>query len=257
MNQQVVRFLKQASRCVDRIAQVGHFRFVREKETGLVYGEHLLKRLFAQLEFDGVFDIGANVGQYAQHLRSAVGYRGPIISFEPMPDAAARVRALAAHDASWRVVECAVDSSPGRATFNIMQGNEFSSLAAPSQDFEGRFHGAHQVATSITVDVITLADALGMAPDLQRGLLKLDTQGTELRLLRGNVASLDRFPALQVEVAFKRLYEGEETFEAVLSQLAAWGYELCALFPNNHGHFPHLLESDALFLRKEHLPALV
>lgn len=104
--------------------------------------------------------------------------------------------------------------------------------------------------------MITLADALAMTPDLRRGLLKLDTQGTELRLLRGNVESLDRFPALQVEVAFKRLYEGAETFEVVLPQLAAWGYELCALFPNNHGHFPHLLESDAFFLRKEHLPAL-
>lgn len=256
MRSGVVRALKMVSNGIDRVAQAGQHRFIRETKAGIAHGEHVLKQLFALLDVDTVFDVGANVGQYAQQLRGDVGYRGAIVSFEPLPHAAQRVRQLAQSDASWRVVECAIDDRAGKTTFNIMSGDEFSSLLPPSKDFEGRFHGQHHIESSITVDVITLADAVAMAPDMRRGLLKLDTQGTELRLLAGGLESLQRFPAVQMEVAFKALYEGEETFETVVRRLDAWGYELCALFPNNHGHFPHLVEMDSIFLRRDCMPAL-
>src|SRR5690349_18103875 len=42
--------------------------------------EHL-KRLLSHLEIDCVFDVGANVGQYATMLRKHAGYKGRIISF--------------------------------------------------------------------------------------------------------------------------------------------------------------------------------
>ena len=137
-----------------------------------------------------------------------------------------------------------------------MAGDQFSSLLTPNKEFEGRFYGQHRVLQTVEVDVITLAGAIEGAPSFSRGLLKLDTQGTELRLLRGGVESLVRFPAVQLEVGFRALYEGESTYHEVMEQFKEWGYELCALFPNNHGHFPHLLEMDAIFLRREFIPEL-
>lgn len=256
MKKPVVSLLKQASRSLDKIARLGRHRFVRDHSLGVAHGEFQLKRLFALLDVDMVFDIGGNTGQYGMQIRKDIGYRGAMFSFEPMPHAAERIRFAARSDTAWQVKECAVDDVRGRARFNIMAGDQFSSLLAPSKEFEGRFHGQHSVMRTVDVEVITLGDAVTQAPSFSRGLLKLDTQGTELRLLRGGFDSLSFFPAIQMEVGFQMLYEGEGRYTEVVDQLDEWGYRLSALFPNNQGHFPHLLEMDAVFLRKEHFPEL-
>lgn len=241
---------------LDTAAPFGRHRQIPDKDLGIAYGEYMLRRVIAMLDVDMIFDVGGNVGQYGLQLRKQIAYRGPLLSFEPIPRAAARLRLQAQGDAAWQVRECAIDDSRGRARFNVMIGDQFSSLLMPSKQFEGRFHGQHTIHNVIEVETITLADAVRDAPTFARGLLKLDTQGNELRILRGGVGSLARFPAIQLEVGFQLLYEGESSYSQVVDALAGWGYRLCALFPNNEGHFPHLLEMDAIFLRQELFPEL-
>ena len=53
--------------------------------------EHL-KRVLERFSVDCVFDVGANDGQYATQLRKKVGYKGLIISFEPIPESAQIIR---------------------------------------------------------------------------------------------------------------------------------------------------------------------
>jgi FkbM family methyltransferase len=231
-------------------------RTITIENLGIVHGEYQLQRLLQMLEIDLVFDIGANIGQYGLQLRKQVGYMGRILSFEPIPVAAAKIRLLASLDPLWEVRECAVDHSPGRTAFNIMVGDQFSSLLRPNQQFEGRFYGQHAIRQVIEVEAITLADALRDAPEFKRGLLKLDTQGTELRIIEGAPEVLSRFPAVQLEVGFQTLYENQPDFCQIVLAFESWGYRPCALFPNNQGHFPHLLEMDAIFLRNEFFPEL-
>src|SRR4051794_33214847 len=57
---------------------------------------HVLRRY----DIDHVIDIGANVGQFGSSLR-AVGYKGSIYSFEPVPEACAELEKRASRDARW------------------------------------------------------------------------------------------------------------------------------------------------------------
>ena len=54
-----------------------------------------LRKIFAANRIDTVIDVGANKGQYRDFLRHHVGFRGSIVSFEPLPEFAASLKAKA------------------------------------------------------------------------------------------------------------------------------------------------------------------
>src|SRR5579864_2237693 len=61
-----------------------------------------LVRMLASRNVSVVFDIGANVGQFGKELRLA-GYRGRIVSFEPLSSAYARLTKATKGDSNWIV----------------------------------------------------------------------------------------------------------------------------------------------------------
>src|SRR5680860_1154767 len=61
-----------------------------------------LERLFTTYGVDCVFDVGANSGQYARGLRD-MGFRGRIVSFEPLSDAHVLLVRNSRHDPKWVV----------------------------------------------------------------------------------------------------------------------------------------------------------
>src|ERR1700730_646638 len=97
-----------------------YLRIIDQRDLHLLHERAHLRRLFEFLNIDCVFDVGANTGQYARMLRRSVGYRGPIISFEPNPEVAAILRENARRENNWFVEEVALGASVGRATFNLM-----------------------------------------------------------------------------------------------------------------------------------------
>ena len=58
--------------------------------------------LLADHSVDCVFDVGANIGQYATSIRRN-GYAGRILSFEPLTSAHAEISARAAGDPHWDI----------------------------------------------------------------------------------------------------------------------------------------------------------
>ena len=85
------------------------------KATGLkidYYKEHALARRLQIMKRAGislVLDVGANVGQYAKIARKA-GYKGQIVSFEPLGQAFSKLARFtfmkaSRRSASWRLLE--------------------------------------------------------------------------------------------------------------------------------------------------------
>jgi FkbM family methyltransferase len=216
-----------------------------------------LSRFFPYFGVDCVFDVGANEGQYATFLREAVGFKGPIISFEPIPKIAQALRAKSAVDRNWYVEQLALDREAGPAIFNVMVSSEFSSLRKPSQDQFGLFDAHNKIYREVEVMRTTIAAELPRWQGklgFSRPFLKLDTQGNDLAVVEGAGDGLRSFVGLQSELAIRKLYEGAAGFSETIDAYRARGFELSALVPNNAGTFPILVEIDCVMFRREALP---
>src|SRR3954451_2683307 len=75
-------------------------------------------RLLATLQITSVLDVGANVGVYGEALRRH-GYRGRLVSFEPLSQAFAQLAAKAAADPAWEVRRLALGEENGDAVIHI------------------------------------------------------------------------------------------------------------------------------------------
>jgi FkbM family methyltransferase len=215
--------------------------------------EHL-KRLLSHLEIDCVFDVGANVGQYATMLRKHAGYKGRIISFEPIPEAAEQVRHKAGRDKCWTVEQTALADEGGMRTFHVMAGSEFSSLSEPKTDEVGRFAAMNRPVRTIMVATETLAEAyprLKAQYGFRRPFLKMDTQGFDMSVLRGAGDIIREFAGFQSELSVQRIYEEATDFREALTYYQSLGFDLSAFVPNNAGHFPALIEIDCIMVRSD------
>jgi len=185
-------------------------------------------------------------------LRRDIGFEGAIISFEPIPEVADRLKVRAAGDPLWFVAPLALDREAGPATFNVMTSTTFSSLNRPRGDQPEVYGGQNTVARRIEVMRSTLAVELPAWRNqigFSRPFLKMDTQGSDLAVVEGAGEALNTFRGLQSELSVRRLYEGTKGFAEVLEAYARLGFHLSALVPSTRGHFPDLMEIDCIMYR--------
>jgi FkbM family methyltransferase len=190
-------------------------------------------KLIAHHQISVVFDVGANLGQYAAELR-AVGYRGRIISCEPLGDAFARLAQRAAADPGWVALHCALGESDGRRTINVAANSQSSSLLEMMPRHE-------EAAPDATYQDVR--------PD-DRVFLKLDVQGYERMVLAGAQASLPRLQGVQLEMSLVPLYRGEAHYTDLIAQMTGHGFQLMSVEPAfRDPRSGQLLAMDGIFFR--------
>lgn len=232
----------------------GGFFLVHERDIHHLWEEMHLQEVMTRLKVDCVFDVGANVGQYAQMLRRHVGYAGQIISFEPLPAAAAAARAAAASDPLWTVEELALGRAGKDNLLKVMRNTSFSSFASPLRDQEHLFGQQNTVAKSVEVNTESLDKAYSRLKDeygFTRPFLKLDTQGWDVTVFMSGLSVSRNFVGLQSELSFESIYEGVPDYRQALDTYSQNGFHLGALVPNTAGHFPRLIEMDAIMVRSD------
>ena len=228
-------------------------KIVKPSRLPMLFEERHLERFLDRFEVDCVFDVGANAGQYATSLRERIGFRGHIISFEPNPDVAIELRAKAAPDSQWHVEELALDIVKGTRQFNVMAGNQFSSLHRPDNSSIDVFANVNRIKKTITVDASTVLLELNRWQSLlnfKRPFLKMDTQGHDMAVAQGAGDSICKFVGLQSELSIRSIYEGSTDFSRSLDYYQSRGFVLSAFVPNNEGHFPDLVEIDCIMYNR-------
>jgi FkbM family methyltransferase len=180
--------------------------------------------LLAEEGIDLVLDVGAGDGAWAKALRGQ-GYTGRIVSFEPLPESYAVLRARL--DERWEAHPLALGAEAGRRTFQVSANRQSSSLL-PMHERHLRSAPESAVTGSIEVDVARLDD-LGVVRPGERAYLKVDVQGTELDVLRGAAATLPSVRLLEAELSTVTLYEGQALIGEVIQYVNAAGFDLIGL----------------------------
>ena len=219
---------------------------------GYLLPEHLAG-LLAHYRVDCVLDVGANKGQYARVLRRA-GYRGQIVSFEPVPDVFAALERAAANDDRWSVHQMALGRSDGTTAMHVVPGT-MSSVLAPSEYGTGRYQQLRQV-TEVEVPVRRLDGLLDSLPEVQdrRLFLKMDTQGYDLEAFAGLGDRVDQVVGLQSEMALLTIYDEMPRLPEALQTYEQAGFAVTGFYPvTREWRTWRVLEFDCVMVRADAL----
>jgi FkbM family methyltransferase len=209
-----------------------------------------LKLLFSELKINCVLDVGARCGEYGLYLRRN-GYRGNIISFEPVPVNFTELAAAAAHDPHWHCCNYALGAEDSVASINVTKVTHLSSFRQPNAAAAALFGEAPEVERTEKVEIRRLDSVLDTLPTRldSRTYLKLDTQGWDLEVLAGAQRTLDCVAALQAEIAVQPIYAEMPLMQDSLSAIAGYGFTPSGFFPVTLDAAMRVIELDLVAVR--------
>lgn len=208
-----------------------------------------LARTIDRLGICTVLDVGANKGDFGQFLRE-LGYRGEIVSFEPLPTAFHALSKLAIRDGKWKALSLGLSDSDEKLPLNVAANSQSSSFL-PMLDTHLQAAPESRYQDVIDVDVRRLDHIVdehfeGKPPFF----LKIDTQGYERRVLEGARGILQKTPLVQLECSLVPLYQDDELIEAAVDAMRALRYDPIDIQPTFfHRDKGQMMQVDILFER--------
>lgn len=180
--------------------------------------------------------VGAHNGQELGAYLSAVS--GEIHLFEPQPGPFRTLKRKASNHPRVKAYQAACGREDKEAEMYISSNRGLSSSILPPKEHR-TLHPDITFRKALTVEVRTL-DSFNV-----RGqALVMDTQGTELDVLRGGEETLRQTSIIVSEVNDGEIYEGNATFNSMSSYLDAQGFRLECLKWHNKGY------GDAMWKRR-------
>jgi FkbM family methyltransferase len=191
-----------------------------------------------------VFDIGANVGQSVQQFRKFF-MNAEIHSFEPGEQAFQELTKNTQGMGGVHLVNSGMGARRETKTYVENEFSDMNSFLEPGEDVWGSVIRRRALQLE-TVDDYCMGSGIAHID-----ILKIDTQGYDLEVLRGAGQMLrDRkIDLIYLEVIFSRMYRGSPRFDELYAFLADNGMGLVSFY-EKHYQNDLLSWTDALFRKK-------
>lgn len=179
------------------------------------------------------FDIGANFGYYSAVLAYSVP-RLLVHAFEPNPETYARLayHATANRLDYIRAHRLGLSDRPGRAGL--------------SSEYADNSGGAYITAGN-SIELTTLDDFCRERGVGRIDAMKIDVEGHEEKMLRGGLASLDRFrPAILIELSPAAQRRSGSSIETIINLLESAGYGIYQIDRDRCRPLSHLPDGDEI-----------
>jgi FkbM family methyltransferase len=155
-----------------------------------------------------VVDVGAAGGISPEWKRFVNDIR--FVLFEPYPEAAAQLRSQVEHLPSAKVMEFALAGESGTKKLQVTKGEQCSSLLKPDYEILNRFSVRPIFEVVKEIDIVCQRyDHLFKCDAPKPDFIKMDTQGTELEILKGFGDLIEDCAGIVVEAHFYPLYQGQ------------------------------------------------
>jgi len=195
-----------------------------------------------------IFDVGANTGRAAR-LFSKMFPGSPMWSFEPGTEAFQEL-SRAGDLSHVKKFNLALSDVDGNATLNIFQGSQLNSLL--SHEPTGVRHDPELIPQGTSqIQTIRLDTFCAQQQVSKIEILKLDTQGYELHVLRGAERLLrsGAINLIYLEVHFIPLYQGQPAMPEIFSVMTQFGFGLIGYYDANRNPDGTIKYCDFLFER--------
>jgi FkbM family methyltransferase len=222
------------------------------KRLGLLkLGKRRVRDIFDFIEdrgIDVVIDVGANIGQFGESLRAG-GYRGRIVSFEPIASAFQVLSKVAREDGNWEVNHCGLGAASGAARLNVSELSVFSSILGSTS--VASLHDNRMAVDHIEEISIRTLDEV--AAEIEgKVFLKVDTQGYERQVIEGGRQTMPRVLGIMLELPVIHVYEGVWQFHEAIRFMDEAGFVPAQILPVGYHTVDKVsaVEFDCLFRPK-------
>ncbi|WP_400087455.1 FkbM family methyltransferase [Yoonia sp. R78084] len=201
-----------------------------------VTGERAFLRRYLPNKTGVLIDVGANTGQYSTDAL-ALNRSLQIFAFEPHPKTFEELAARVKDKPNIVAINKGVASAPGKLALFDYSDRDGSQHASLFQEVITEIHGADGYI-SHQVDVVTLDQFVSENAIAEISLLKIDTEGNELEVLKGARETLAQGMIKAIHFEFNEMNVISRTFfkdfDRILHQ-----YKFFRLLPNEMLELPN------------------
>lgn len=202
-----------------------------------------------------VIDVGAHQGESLEHFSDLIPGKFDYYGFEPNPESFTELEGFVSLQKDDRqsvnLFPAAVGAAAGSVLFRIAKASEVSGVLVPESELLIRVaSGDHEIKEAIDVRQICLDDFLAEQKIARVDILKIDTEGYDLEVVRGAQASLRRgiVEVVLCEVFFVRYRENQAYFWEIATVLAELGYSFVNVFDTRNTGQGRLYTANAIWV---------
>ena len=181
-----------------------------------------------------------------------IGYKGYIVSFEPVRSVYDELQGKCAKDDKWFCYNFALGNKQEEKMLNVYQSTDFSSFLKANTYSKKTWKGLSHV-TPEKVKVFKLDDKYNEIIKVlgcTNHMLKMDTQGYDKFVFDGAINCLQDISVIQSELSLISVYEKMLGAYDILKEFHENKFYISGMYPINRDESLAVIEYDCVLVRK-------
>ena len=202
--------------------------------------------LFKHTKFDFIIDVGGNRAQFIESVKPLIQKNTTIHAFEPIEKLHSEYKNNT-KDFNVVMYNNLLSDTENYCEFQLHTNHDQSSSILRRTELCVTKFPYTSDSKSLKVRTVTLDAVLDTRNLIGKGLLKIDVQGAELKVLRGAKNTLKQIDTVISEINSQNLYEGQAEFHEIMEFFKLNDYKFCGVRDQKFDDKGILLYFDAVF----------